>query len=205
MYEKPAYSLCTLALFLTHTSRAWLRQFDRFAGSRLCHSHVHPYDNRPLLESSDSDDELDFHSKPKRSYCGNRMACQSLAISLFSLFIAWCVKIRTFSVGGFKTLRGNEEPCGSSAAGVWKLLQNVTPRLWFARSREELENLTLQWRGVYLEPINTSSTDTEYFFSCICNKIYFQKCDRALMVFVLNLYSLFISQQRQHVFLTTGL
>ena len=27
---------------------AWLRQFDRFTGSRLRHSHVHPYDNRPF-------------------------------------------------------------------------------------------------------------------------------------------------------------
>lgn len=42
-------------------------------------------------------------------------------------------------MGGFKTLRGNEEPCGSSAADVWKLLQNVTLRLWLACSQEELK------------------------------------------------------------------
>lgn len=35
-------------LFLTHMLSAWLRQFDQFTGSRLLHSHVHPYDNRPF-------------------------------------------------------------------------------------------------------------------------------------------------------------
>lgn len=126
------YNICkSLTLrpgFLTHTLSAWLRRFDqfkRFTGSRLRHSHMRPHDNGPLLESSNSDDELDFHRKPKRSYCGNCTACQSLAISLFSLFIAWCVKIRTFSAGGFKTLRGNEELRRSTMADVWKLC-----RMW---------------------------------------------------------------------------
>lgn len=48
-----------------------------------------------------------------------------LQSAFFSLFIAWCVKIGTLSVGGFKTLRGNEEPCGSSTSDVWKLC-----RMW---------------------------------------------------------------------------
>lgn len=46
--ENLAYSPLTLVLFLTHMLSAWLRQFDRFTGSRLRHSHVHPYDNRPF-------------------------------------------------------------------------------------------------------------------------------------------------------------
>lgn len=48
-----------------------------------------------------------------------------LQSAFFSLFIAWCVKIGTLSAGGFKTLRGNEEPCGSSTSDVWKLC-----RMW---------------------------------------------------------------------------
>lgn len=164
-----------------------------------------PYDNRPLLESSNSDDELDFHRKPKRSYCGNRMACQSLAISLFSLFIAWCVKIRTFSVGGFKTLRGNEEPCGSSTAGVWKLC-----RMWpfgfdiLAAEKNWKLDFLETWR--YLLPIiNQEDTHKKILLAAVIKLIL--KITTACQPLVLNLYSvcaLHLCQlQRQHVFLTT--
>lgn len=44
--QKAAVALCIL--FLTHMLSARLRQFDQFTGSRLRHSHVHPYNNRPF-------------------------------------------------------------------------------------------------------------------------------------------------------------
>lgn len=68
---------------LTHTLSACLRWFNRLTGSQLRHSHVHPYDNRPLLESSNSDDKLDFHRQPKRCYCGNGIPVNHLQSAFF--------------------------------------------------------------------------------------------------------------------------
>lgn len=141
-------------LYFYHT--CWVLDSDGSIDSQVVDCATRSFTHMiigPFLETSNSDDELDFHRKPKRSYCGNRMACQSRAISLFSLFIRWCVKIRTLSAGGFKTLRGNEEPCGSSTADVWKL-RRVTVWLSPTWSWEELKKKkTLRRHGRNLRPI----------------------------------------------------
>lgn len=106
-----------------------------------------------------------------------------LQSAFFPLFIAWCVKIRTFSMGGFKTLRGNEEPCGSSTADVWKLC-----RMWpfgfdlLAAERNWNLDFLVTWR--YLTPIihqgDTHAQKKTKHSSCSCNKINSQKYDRLL-------------------------
>lgn len=126
-----------------------------------------------------------------------------LQSAFFPLFIAWCVKIRTLSAGGFKTLRGNEEPCGSSTADVWKLCRMWPLWLWLILAAEKNWKLVflVTWR--YLTPIihRGHGKKTIAVIKLILN------ITTACYPLVLSLYSvcaLHLRQlQRQHVFLTT--
>lgn len=82
----------------------------------------------PLLESSNSDDELDFHRKPPKK--GVTVVTAWPVNHLQSAFLLRLLldasRLGPSPWGGFKALRGNEEACGSSAVDVWKLLPSAT-------------------------------------------------------------------------------